>query len=138
MSRGLVLVDTSVWVLALRKTYIPVVKEKVERLLDEEYAAITPMITLELLGGTSSPKEFDRLRQRLEVLPQIPIDEVVWGEAARIEFNLRRHGLTVPYTDVLISSAALRSNVSLLHADKHYDLISDKTSLIVESLVSIV
>lgn len=96
------------------------------------------MITLELLGSTGSQKEFNRLKQRLEVLPQIPIDEIVWGEAARIAFNLRWHGLTVPYTDILVGSAALQSNASLLHADKHYDLISEQTGLIVESLVSVV
>lgn len=136
MSGSLVLIDTSVWIMALRKSFVPIFKEKVERLLEEERVAITPMITLELLGGTSSQQEFNRLQQRLVALPQIPIDKPVWEEAARTAFKLRRAGKTIPYTDILISSAALRSSATLLHADKHYDLISTETGLVVESLVS--
>ena len=138
MNNNLVLIDTSVWILALRKSFNPIAKEKIELLLDAESAAITPMITFELLGGTGSQKEFDRLQQRLAALPQIPIDKPVWEKAARIAFKLRRTGKTIPYIDILISSAALQSNVVLLHADKHYDLIARETKLTVESLISII
>ncbi|PIU54880.1 MAG: hypothetical protein COS88_06225 [Chloroflexi bacterium CG07_land_8_20_14_0_80_51_10] len=61
MNNNLVLIDTSVWILALRKSFMPLAKEKVEYLLDREEAAITPMVCLELLGGVRS----ERVPQKL-------------------------------------------------------------------------
>ena len=137
MSNNLVLIDTSVWILALRKSYIPLAKEKVEYLLDREEAATTPMVSLELLGGVKSEREFSRLKSRLDALPQIPIGQAEWAQAARFAFQLRRAGKNIPYTDILIGSAAILADVPLLHADRHFDLMAEDTKLTVESLVSI-
>lgn len=63
---SLVLIDTSVWILALRKSPLLVVRDEVEHLLAENRVAIVPIIRLELLGGTKSLDEFNRLKTRLE------------------------------------------------------------------------
>ncbi|MBF8266399.1 MAG: PIN domain nuclease, partial [Dehalococcoidia bacterium] len=62
MSLNIVLIDTSTWLLVLgRKVHVPQVKEKVEQLIKENRAAVTPMVSLELLGGARSKDEFARL-----------------------------------------------------------------------------
>ena len=137
MSNKVVLVDTSVWILALRKSPVAPVKDEVDHLLAENRVAIVPMIRLELLGGTRSANEFDRLRSRLDALRQIPIDETNWEIAAELSFKLRQRGKVIPYTDILIGSAAILANVLLLHADKHFDLMAEETDLRVRSLVSV-
>ena len=43
--------------------------------------------------------------------------------------------MTVPATDPLIASVAQEHRLTLLHADRHFDLIAEKTDLIVESWV---
>jgi len=138
MSNNLVLIDTSVWILALRKSPVPVVKNEVEHLLAENRVAIIPMIRLELLGGTKSLSEFTRLKSRLDALHKIPTDEANWEAAAQLSFKLRQHGKVIPYTDILIGSAAILANCLLLHADKHFDLMAEDTDLNVRSLISVV
>lgn len=136
MSSNLVLVDTSVWIPFLRKSPPPAVKDEVEHLLAENRVAIFPMIRLELLGGTKSLNEFNRLKSRLDALHQIPADEASWEAAARLSVNLRQQGKVIPYTDILIASATILANALLLHADRHFDLMAEDTDLNVRSLVS--
>lgn len=137
LSDNLVLIDTSAWILALRKSPSPVVKDEVEHLLAENRVAIAPMIRLELLGGTKSLSEFNRLKSRLDALHQIPANEANWELATQLSFKLRQQGKVIPYTDILIGAAAIISGCLLLHADRHFDLMAEDTDLKVKSLISI-
>ena len=135
MSGELVLIDTSVWILALRRSPAPAIRDEVGHLLAESRVAISPMIRLELLGGTGSSSEFDRLKSRLSALHEIPADEANWELATRLSFELRQRGRVVPYTDILIAAAAMVGGCLLLHADRHFDLMAEVTDLNVRSLV---
>jgi predicted nucleic acid-binding protein len=137
MSNNLVLIDTSVWILALRRSPSPVVKDEVEHLLAENRVAIAPMIRLELLGGTKSLSEFNRLKSRLDALHQIPASEGNWDLATELSFKLRQQGKIIPYTDILIGAAAIMTGYLLLHADRHFDLMAEDTDLNVRSLIPI-
>ena len=121
----------------MRKSSLPAAKDEVEHLLAEDRVAIFPMICLELLGGTKSVDEFNRLKNRLDALYQIPADRANWETATELAFKLRQHGKTIPYTDILIGSAAILANALLLHADKHFDLMAEHTDLNVRSLVTL-
>ena len=136
MSDNLVLIDTSVWILVLRKSPLPQARDEVEHLLAEDRVAIAPMIRLELLGGARTQGELNRLKSRLAALHQIPIDEASWETAANLSFKLRQRGKTIPYTDILIGSAAILAHCLLLHADKHFDLMAEDTDLNTRGLVS--
>jgi predicted nucleic acid-binding protein len=137
MSNNLVLIDTSVWILALRKSPPPAVKDEVAHLLAENRVAIVPLICLELLGGTKSLNEFNRLKNRLSALHQISADEANWETAIQLAFKLRQRGKIIPYTDIIIASAAIINNCTLLHCDRHFDLMAENTDLKVKSLISI-
>jgi len=136
LSNNLVLIDTSVWIPFLRKSPPPLVKKEVDHLLAENRVAIFPMIRLELLGGTKSTSDFARLKSRLDALHQIPTDETSWVMAAELAFKLRQLGKVIPYTDILIGSAAIVADLLLLHADRHFDLMAEDTDLRVRSLGS--
>ena len=138
MLNDLVLIDTSVWIPFLRKSPPPVVKDEVGHLLAENRVAIVPMIRLELLGGTKSLTEFNRLKSRLDALHQIPANEANWEAAAWLSFKLRQQGKAIPYTDILIGSAAITTSCLLLHADRHFDVMAEDADLNVRSLVSVV
>jgi hypothetical protein len=60
----MVLVDTSVWIFALKKSPLLPLKEKIDLLLRDELILIFGMIKLELLEGTKSQREFTRLKNR--------------------------------------------------------------------------
>ena len=130
-----VLVDTSAWIFALRKDFLPEIKDRVALLLGENLVITTGIIRLELLGVTRSEAEYDRLKEHLSGLESIESDESLWDMACEIGFKLRRKGITVPYTDILISACALSNGCMVLHADDHFDLMAKYIGLKCESFV---
>lgn len=138
MPNNLFLVDTSAWLFALRKDFIPEVKDQIDHLLKENAIITTGIIKLEILGGTRTQKEFQRLKTRLDALDMVETDTALWEEAYGLAFKLRRKGITVPYTDILIAACALRTESAVVHSDAHFDLMANHVNLKVESFVQIV
>ena len=128
------LIDTSAWLLALRKTFLPTVRDRIDHLLNEDVVITTGMVKLELLGGTKTKTEFQRLKARLDALDAVETDVRLWARAYDLAFNLRQRGVTIPHTDILIAACALHTKAVVLHADAHFDLISKHFELKVESL----
>ena len=135
MPNNLFLVDTSAWILALRKDFLPDVKDRLAYLLKENTIITSGMIKLELLGGTREEKEFQRLKIRLDALEMVETNTSLWERAYDLAFSLRRRGITVPYTDILIAASALIAAATVVHADSHFDLIQPHCGLKVESFV---
>ncbi len=131
----LVLIDTSVWVLALRKDSPTRARLEVDQLLATARAATTELIVLELLGGTRSPREFRELKEDLESLVRLELTPRIWERAYRLNYDLRRAGLTLPTVDVLIAAIALENHCVLLHADRHFDQAARHCPLQVRSLL---
>ena len=135
MKTELFLIDTSVWITVLKKNPPEVMKERIEHLLLENVVAITPIIKVELLGGCKNELEFQRLQKRLDSLILLDINPHIWAETASLAFDLRRKGVTVPYTDTLIAAVAVHHKAVLLHLDKHYDIIASQTALKAENML---
>jgi predicted nucleic acid-binding protein len=135
MPLKLFLVDTSAWLYALRKEFNPVIRERLDQLLKENRVITTGIIKLELLGGTKSEKEFQRLKMRLDALEECKTDTPLWERAYDLAFQLRRKGLTIPYTDILITASALAREAAILHVDAHFDLTAQFVEIKVESYV---
>jgi predicted nucleic acid-binding protein len=138
MPTDLFLVDTSAWIMALRRDFLPVVKDRIAYLLKEDAIMTTGMVKLELLGGTKQKKEFQRLKVRLDALEMVETNAAQWERAYDLAYNLRRKGLTIPYTDILIAASALMAAATIVHADSHFDLIAQHLDIKVESFVDAV
>lgn len=134
----MILVDTSAWLFALKKDFHPVIKERIGQFLVESEMAICGMIALELLGGTRSEKEYFRLKSRLDALHYIDTDKALWDLSSKLAFDLKRKGMSIPYSDIVIAASALKEKAILVHADSHFDSIADHTDLRVESFVSLI
>ncbi len=132
----MVLIDTSAWIFALKKNFHPFIKERIEKILTESDVAINGIIELELLGGTRTEKEYDRLKSRLDALYCIDTTKSLWDEASKLAFDLKRKGTNVPYTDILIAASAIQERAVLLHADSHFDTIAKHSDLKIESLIT--
>ena len=131
----MVLIDTSVWLFALKKDFNPEIKEFVEKILLNEDVAINGIVKLELLGSARSEKEYRRLKSKLDCLHFIDSDKKLWDESCRLAFTLKRKGISVPYTDIVIAASSILTDALLIHADRHFDLIKKHTRLKVESLI---
>jgi predicted nucleic acid-binding protein len=129
------LVDTSVWIFALRREPVLEIKNRIDSLLKEDTVIITGMIKLEVLAGARTEKEYRRLKSRFDALESIETDDDLWRNACEHGFKLRRKGLTIPSTDVLIAACALQAGAILVHADAHFDLMEKPLGIRSESHV---
>ena len=127
------LIDTSAWLFALRKQFLPEIKDRIELLLKENMVLTTGIIRLELLSGTRTETEYERLKKRLSALETIETNASLWDMACSFGFKLRREGVTIPYTDILVATCAIYSGCILLHADRHFDLAARHLKLKHES-----
>jgi len=135
MQNELFLVDTSVWIFALRKDPVVQIRNRIDSLLREDAVITTGIIKLEVLAGAKTDKEYRRLKTRFDALESLETDDDLWRNACEQGFKLRRRGLTVPATDVLIATCALQGGAILLHADAHFDLMEKPLGLRSESYV---
>jgi predicted nucleic acid-binding protein len=131
-----VLIDTSAWIWALRVDGPVAARQEVEQLLATGRAVTTPIVILELLSGTRSRREFQELKEDLEALQQLEPTPSVWERAYRLGYDLRRAGLTLPTVDVLLAALALEYGCLLLHADRHFEQIAQRSPLRAKGLLS--
>ncbi|MEQ8187358.1 MAG: PIN domain-containing protein [Candidatus Eremiobacterota bacterium] len=123
------LIDTSVWIEALKKNGSDKAKERVKKCIDEESAVITGVIMMELLGGTITKKKYDDLKLDLDTLEYLESSKDVWDKASEISFELKRKGVNVPGTDIFIAAISIAYDCVLIHMDKHFELIGKYTEL---------
>ena len=107
-----VLVDTSVWSLALRRaernlsaSETAVVSE-LAALIDEGGAKIIGLVRQELLSGIKNSKQFESLREILAAFPDEPADSKDYERAALFSNKCRSQGVSVSVSDMLICSIA--------------------------------
>jgi len=117
-----ILVDTSAWIVIFRSGGEPEAREFVKQKVAADQAATSPLIILELIQGCKTVKERDQLRLQLESLQIFDLENTTWERAYSLGFHLRRKGLTVPTTDILIIALALENDCLLLHFDRHFSL----------------
>ena len=125
----MVLLDSSVWIEALRRNGRLDIKLAVEGLLEVYEAQWCTPVRLEVLGG-ARPEERRRLGQHFSVIPYRSCNEKDWDRAISLAWKLRDKGLTVPWLDVVIASLALHDGIRLFAVDEHFKKISALTGLL--------
>jgi predicted nucleic acid-binding protein len=118
-----VLVDTSIWSLALRRSRQaahPAAAELEALLLDGRVAIIGP-IRQEILLGIRSIEQFHVLREHLRSFPDIPLDAADYEEAAAFFNKCRSNGIHGSNTDLLICAVAARREIEIFTTDKDFE-----------------
>ena len=119
----MILIDTSAWIASFKKIGSHELKEFMKQTIISGLAVTSPVIILELLQGCRSSVERDALRTKLESLDILPITQNVWEQTYELGFSLRRKGLTVPTTDLIIAALAIENKSLLLHQDDHFEMM---------------
>jgi predicted nucleic acid-binding protein len=120
-----VVVDTSVWSLALRRRRSVHSTEVLEltELIREGRAALLGPVRQELLSGVPIPEQYRTLRSYLRAFPDIELESEDYEEAASFFNRCRSKGVQGSNTDFLICAAAARRRFGILTTDvdfKHY------------------
>ena len=126
------LVDTSVWSLAMRRDEqpnSPELKLLIKAIDSREEIYSTGVILQELLQGFSGAKSADAIVDRFSAIPMLIPDTADHIQAAELRNKSRRKGIQVGTIDALIAQLSLRYQLSLLTADKDFKHMSKAVKL---------
>lgn len=127
-----VIVDTSVWSLALRRNSLVAPFGEVsvlEKLIRDYRVVMLCAIRQEILSGIRHASQFARLRDKLHAFPNLDLAEADYETAAQF-FNLcRNKGIQGSNTDFLICATAVRRNLPVFTTDKDFLLFREHTGV---------
>lgn len=132
----LILVDTSVWSLALKKKDKTKEEEKIISLFsgiirDLKIVIIGP-IRQEILSGISNIKRFEELKSKISAFEDFKIDTEDYELAARIYNECRNKGVQGSHIDFLICAVAVNNRMSIFTLDKDFKNYQKAIPIILE------
>lgn len=126
------LVDTSVWSLAMRRDEqpnSPELKILIKALDSGEEIYSTGIILQELLQGFAGAKAAEAIVEKFSAIPMLVPDTADHVQAAEIRNKSRRKGIQIGTIDALIAQLSLRYDLSLLTTDKDFKHMSKAVKL---------
>ena len=121
-----VIIDTSVWSLALRRKKeelndleSQIIVELVE-LIKETRAIIIGPIRQELLSGLNPNSQFEKLKKNLRAFDDLSIKREDYETASNFFNTCRRNGIQGSQIDFLICAVSHNNKISILTTDKDF------------------
>ena len=122
-----ILVDTSVWSLALRRkktklnnSEIQIVEELIELIKESRVVLIGP-IRQEILSGIVSKSQFQKLKKKLKAFDDFLIQQNDYETASEFFNNCRKNGIQGSQIDFLICAVSHNNNFSIFTTDKDFE-----------------
>ena len=122
-----VLVDTSVWSLALRRNTADLssvdrkLVSALRELIQEGRAQIVGPIRQELLSGMREPERYRKVRDQLRAFPEPLLEAGDYEEAAQMSNQCRRRGIAGSPIDFLICAVAQRQHWQIFTTDQDFE-----------------
>lgn len=122
----MVLVDTPLWSLALRRhagnlnAEQEALRQELAELIREGRARMLGPIRQELLSGIRDEAQFRRLRQHLRAFDDVRLSTKDYEEAARASNQCRSRGVSGSGVDFLICAAALARRWAIFTSDRDF------------------
>jgi predicted nucleic acid-binding protein len=122
------MIDSSLWINYFRYNnheYTPLIKELIEK--DQVY--INGIIQIELLKGAKSQRDYRSVRNMLNGLHFLEVNKELFDSISEAAFKLRKNGVTVPLTDLIIAIQCIENGLTLIEDDHHFEFIRDHFDL---------
>jgi len=133
-----ILVDTSVWSLALRK------KEKTDqemrvinqlsKIINNLDMVIIGPIRQEILSGINDKKKYEELREKISIFEDFQLHTYDYELAAELFNECRKHGIQGSHIDYLICAVAINNDMSILTLDNDFQLYKKHMKLKIEKI----
>ncbi|MHC4923251.1 MAG: type II toxin-antitoxin system VapC family toxin [Planctomycetota bacterium] len=120
-----VLVDTSVWSLALRRRGRTSARERrivaeLEDLIGRGDALLCGPVRQELLSGVRDESQWESLRDHLRAFRDLPVTTDDHEEAARFSNRARARGMATSLVDSLLVALCTRRDLALFTTDRDF------------------
>jgi predicted nucleic acid-binding protein len=127
-----VIVDTSVWSLALRrdKPESNTTVHEFQRMIQDHRVQMIGPIRQEILCGIRSESQFKKLQKHLESFPDLPAITEDYVTAAKYFNRCRSKGIQGSNTDFLICAMSNRNKFSIFTTDKDFEIFSKHIKII--------
>lgn len=125
----MILVDSSALIEYYRPTGDASVRGVIANLIASDQVAYNGVIQVEILGHAAGKTELMMLTSDFEAFHRVKVGDTVFRRACELGFELRRNGLTVPTTDLVIAASALEAGVEIYHLDGHFQRIAEHSDL---------
>lgn len=116
-----IIVDTSVWIEYFKND--PEITKIIDEGLYKNTIYLVGIVMAELLQGAKSKEEMRALLKCIDAVPYLNCGMKDWTDAGCVSFSLRKSGITVPLSDIIIFSIAQNDNAIIFTKDKHFNLI---------------
>ena len=117
-----IIADTSIWIEFFRNENSRI-SDYLKHLLRSRLIALTGMVLAEILQGIRLPREARLVRSKLESLPFVETNRKIWQYAGEVSATLRKKGITIPLSDIIIASAAIIEGYEIFTTDPHFEKI---------------
>lgn len=81
------------------------------------------MVLAEILQGIKVQKEAMLVKESLNKLPYLEMTRDIWEKAGEISAFLRRKGVTIPLSDLIISALAISVDYEVFTIDPHFEQV---------------
>lgn len=118
-----ILVDTSIWSLALRRSPVQNqnIKMELSEIIKEVRVQMIGPIRQEILSGIKSKKQFNDLKKYLSSFPDLNIETKDYEQAADFYTVCRSNGIQGSNTDFLMCSIAMNNDLEIYSNDKDFE-----------------
>ncbi|MGC9220826.1 MAG: PIN domain-containing protein [Solirubrobacteraceae bacterium] len=124
--QGLVLADTSAWIVARR---VPVARELLLAAVERADVAWCWPVRYELMVDARSIEGIEAVDRTMERLREIAVDRAVQRGVLSVMRELAGNGShgahRLPLTDITVAVAAQQSGLPVLHHDRHFDRLAE-------------
>ncbi|MBI1921284.1 MAG: PIN domain-containing protein [Geobacter sp.] len=114
--------DTCAWIDFFNNRQTPLAVALKHSLLEGRVYACG-VIKYELVQGVKSEKEEKALIDALHAVDYLEMTESLWIKAGRLSGALRKKGVTIPFSDVIVALLAQENNLAILTVDKHFEMV---------------
>lgn len=118
----MVIADTSVWIPFFNEP-ASVPKRELDRLLDADHVALVGVVLAELIRGCRTVREADKVTSQLAGLTFLETSFGTWKRSGELSFALRRKGITLPLSDLVVAAQALEHRCPVYTLDPHLELV---------------
>ncbi len=114
-----IIADTCVWIEFFRNPDSELTLHLKEQ-IKERKVVMVGMVLAEILQGIRSKKEARRVKESLKRLPYLEVTRDAWEKAGELSSDLRRRGITIPLSDMIVASLAIAEGCEVLTVDPHF------------------
>lgn len=114
----MILADTNIFIDFWNKP-----TEDLKNVFIQEDIAICGVVRAELLHGAVSAKDFANITTMLEAFDEFNLEISDWQILGDNLYNLRKKGISIPFSDIIIATIVLNHGIPIWTGDKHFLLI---------------